>query len=64
MADEPEDSINPEVWLSYLLSQMGDAAAREKLVARVSAKTGLPPEKVEDIFRALVSQLLNAARSN
>ena len=64
MDDDENFKIDPELWLTYLLAVNGDPQAREKLVDRISNKTGIIPEKTELILDELLKFLMNKSRSN
>lgn len=58
------DEINPEIWLAALLAMTGDPEQQKRVVDRISAKTGLPPEKVEVVLDATLKFLMEKSRSN
>jgi hypothetical protein len=61
---DDETTIDPEIWVQALLAMMGDNDRREKLIRKVSEKSGQTPEKVELIISATITYLSNKARSN
>jgi hypothetical protein len=69
MMDDPEENneeieIDQELFLQYLLVFSGDQDLKQKVVDRISNKTNLPPEKVEEVLKALLKVLMNNSRSN
>lgn len=56
--------IDPETWLQVLLAITGDKERREDLVRKISAKTGIIPEKVEVIISAAIEYRAKNSRSN
>lgn len=62
---EPEEiRIDPDLWLQVLLPQLGDPEEKRKLIEEMSRKSGITPEKTEEIFRLLAQVLLEMQRSN
>ncbi len=64
MEEREPIQIDPELWLSVLLPQLGDPEEKRKLIEQTSRNTGIAPEKVEEIFRLLAQALLEIQRSN
>lgn len=56
--------IDSETFLKNLLAYSADKSVREGMVDRISKKTNLPPETVEEIIKATIKILLNGTRSN
>ena len=62
---EPEfKEIDPELWLQVLLAQFADEDEKQKLIADLSRKSGVAPEKVEEILHTLAAVLIEIGRSN
>jgi len=64
MGDDPNEKINPEEWLYYLVQINGNDELKNELYGRMAQKSGLPMEKVEGIMKSLFETLLNMSRSN
>ncbi len=64
MGDDPNEKINPEEWLYYLVQINGNSELRNKIYERVAQRTGFPMEKVEVIMKSMFEALLNIGRSN
>ena len=64
MGDNPNEKINPEEWLYYLVQINGNEELRNEIYGRMAQKTGFPMEKVEVIMKSLFEILLNMSRSN
>lgn len=61
--DQPE-RMDAGMCLSILLAYAGDPPERDGLIARVSERTGVPFEKIEELFQALIEILVKRTRSN
>jgi hypothetical protein len=61
--DEKQE-IDAELWLNFLLAQMGDEHEKQALIAKLSHGSGVTPDKVEEVLHSLAGVLLDIARSN
>jgi hypothetical protein len=61
---DDENEIDAELWLAALLAMTADPEQQKRVVERISAKTGLTPEKVEVVLDATLKFLMEKARSN
>lgn len=61
---EEDIPIDPELWLQYLMAVLPDEQEREKLIQKLSAASGIPPEKVELTLQAMVEYFLKETRKN
>lgn len=59
-----EISMDPELWLSFLMMQMSDERQKQEFIAGMSQKSGLSPEKIEEFMRVLAEILIEDTRSN
>lgn len=65
MDDEQDDvEIDTELFIQYLLACSGDKELKKNTVDRICKKTGLPPEKVEEMLQVTLNILMNKSRSN
>jgi predicted nuclease of restriction endonuclease-like RecB superfamily len=51
------EMIDISLWMMFLTELLSNEAERERVIAEVSAETGLSHEKVEAIMYALYEQL-------
>ena len=56
--DDQNSTIDPEVWLQSILTINSNSARRDKLIQRMSEKSGVHPEKVEEVLQALLKILM------
>ena len=56
--------IDPEIWLQYLLMLNADPLKKEKLIQRISRKTGIIPEHIEKIMQATLELMFQITRGN
>jgi hypothetical protein len=56
--------IDPEVWLQYLLMLNGNPHEKEKMIRRISEKTGVIPEHVDKIMQATLELMFQLTRAN
>ena len=64
MEENSEIYIDPEKWTQFLLAVAGDKELSAELIQKIAEKTGLQPDKVEEIIAATTTILANLARSN
>jgi len=62
--DGQNTKIDPEIWLQYLLMLNADPSKKEKLIRRISRKTGIIPENVERIMQATLELMFQITRGN
>ncbi|NUM44467.1 MAG: hypothetical protein HUU38_07135 [Anaerolineales bacterium] len=61
---DEELNIDPELWLQYLMAVLPDQDEREKLVQKMSDRSGVAPDQVHQVLEALSKYLLNETRKN
>ncbi len=61
---DEELNIDPELWLQYLMAVLPDQDEREKLVQKMSDRSGVAPDQINQVLEALTKYLLNETRKN
>jgi hypothetical protein len=61
---ELELDLDPELLLQLLLATYGNERLRVTVVEKVSQRSGLPPEKIENALQLVFEYLLRTARSS
>ena len=61
---EDNIEIDPQMWLDFLLAQLADEQTKQELIEDLARKSGVAPDKVEDLMHSLTEILLEMTRSN
>lgn len=57
-------TIDPELWLDFLLARMADEHAKQALINELALESNIPTDKVEEMMHMLTEMLLDITRSN
>ena len=57
-------TIDPELWLNFLLARMADEQAKQALINELALECNISTGKVEEMMHMLTEMLLDITRSN
>lgn len=61
---DENQTIDPELWRDFLLAQMADEQVKQELIDHLALKSGVSPDKVDEVMHLLAETLLDMTRSN